>query len=110
MLYPTELRALILILRGLPFTRRGPVLCENWSPSPTNHEKEKGKFQKIVLPSVPRAALRFGGVFPLSSQKFYTLRLCCLAQIVIERSEWELAAAGEFQICCIVHGEGMFFA
>jgi hypothetical protein len=60
----------------------------------TNREKEKGKFPKIVLPSVPRAALRFEGVFPLSSQKFYTLRLCCLAQIRIERSQWELAAAG----------------
>ena len=70
------------------------------SASPANHEKEKGKFPKDC-PSFNSSCSTqiWRRIPPLSSQKFYTLRLCCLAQIRIERSERELAAAGEFQIC-----------
>jgi len=49
-------------------------------------------------------------VFLIALQQRYAFCLCCLAQVGIERSQWQLVAAGDLQVSCVIHCEAVPFA
>ena len=57
-----------------------------------------------------RGPLGFEARIAFVLQQFYALCLYCLAQIAIERSQWELPAVCVLQIRRVVHCEAMLFA